>query len=192
MNTPQPRIPASCPSYFKGRYVVSPGDTLYRLSQIFRVRLEALAANNPHIPDPTLLYPGDVLCVPGQIAYPCSVVLAKTGRLPFGSGGVAFANFGPQGAQVISVMATLPPPSFFGQYDLYIAQALFGDIGGFGNQLFPTPESPPTWSTRIDLPTIVSITPETLVEVRPSNSNSGVSGPVLLQGNFRKCDQCGA
>ena len=192
MSRQQPRIPASCPPGFKGRYTVSPGDTMFVLSQIFRVRLEALAANNPHITDPNILYPGDVLCVPGLISYPCSIVLEKQGRVPFGTGGAAFANFGPRGGQVISVMATLPQPSFFGRYDLYVAEAQFPNIGGFGNQLFASPENPPTWATRIELPTVVSITSDTQVFVRPSNSVTGISGPIILQGNFRICDICGA
>ncbi|HYE09157.1 MAG TPA: LysM domain-containing protein, partial [Patescibacteria group bacterium] len=156
-----PRIPKSCPEGFKGRYVVSHGDTLYTLSQIFRVRLEALYSANHHIPNPNLLIPGDVLCVPSLIPIPCCVELQKKGRLPFGTGAAAYANFGPQGGQAISVLATLPDPSYFGNYDIYITTAYFRDIGGFGNQLFPTPESPPTWSTRIDFPTVVSLSYDT-------------------------------
>ncbi|MCX7709844.1 MAG: LysM peptidoglycan-binding domain-containing protein [Clostridia bacterium] len=182
-----PRVPISCPPGFKGRYTVSPGDTMFMLSQMFRTRLEALAANNPHITNPNVLIPGDVLCVPGLIPIPCCVTLNKQGRVPFGTGGVAFANFGPRGGQVVNVLATLPPPSFFGNYDLYIATAFFRDIGGFGNQLFPTREDPPTWATRIELPTVVSLAPDVRVVVQPSNSVSGVSGPVILQGNLGTC-----
>jgi len=81
VNRQNPRIPDSCPEGFKGRYVVSPGDTLFTLSQIFRVRLEALYANNHHIPDPNILYPGDILCVPSQIPIPCCVELQKKTRV---------------------------------------------------------------------------------------------------------------
>lgn len=54
------RVPQICPPAFLGRYIVQPGDTFYNIAQIFRVRLEALAANNPHITDPNIIYPGDV------------------------------------------------------------------------------------------------------------------------------------
>lgn|GEM_PF-1932798 len=190
MNTPVPRIPASCPEGFKGRYVVSPGDTLYTLSQIFRVRLEALYANNPHIPNPNLLFPGDVLCVPSLIPIPCCVELQKRARLPFGTGAVAYANFGPRGGQSVSVLATLPLPSFFGNYDIYITTAFFRDIGGFGNQLFPTREDPPTWSSRIDLPTAVSISSDTRITIQPSNSVTGISGPVIYENTLAGCCRC--
>jgi len=184
-----PRVPSSCPEGFKGRYVVSPGDTFYTLSRIFRVRLEALYANNHHIPNPNLLIPGDVLCVPALVPIPCCVQLQKRGRIPFGTGAVAYANFGPQGGQSISVMATLPPPSYFGNFDIYITTAYFRDIGGFGNQLFPTREEPPTWSSRIDLPTVVSISADTRITIQPSNSITGISGRVIYENTLQGC--CG-
>jgi LysM repeat protein len=186
-----PNTRITCPEGFKGRYVVSPGDTMYTLSRIFRVRLETLAAANPHIKNPNLIVPGDVICVPSLITIPCSVILNKQGRVPFGTGGVAFANFGPRGGQAVSVMATLPPPSFFGNYDIYTATVFFRDIGGFGNELFRTPEEPPTWSSRIELPTAASLSADVEIIVQPSNSISGVSGPVILRNNLSSCNGCG-
>lgn len=182
-----PRIPSSCPEAFKGRYVVSPGDTLFTLSQIFRVRLEALYYANPHITNPNILYPGDVLCVPSFIPIPCCIELQKRGRIPFGTGATAYANFGPRGGQSISVLATLPPPSYFGNYDIYITTAFFRDVGGFGNQLFPTREDPPTWSSRIDLPTVVSLTPDVRITIQPSNSTTGIDGAVIYENTLRQC-----
>jgi len=185
-----PRIPTSCPEGFKGRYVVSPGDTLFTLSQIFRVRLEALYANNHHIPNPNLLIPGDVLCVPALIPIPCCVELQKKVRLPFGTGATAFANFGPRGGQAISVLATLPVPAYFGNFDIYVVTAYFRDIGGFGNELFPTNENPPTWSSRIELPTVVSLSSDVRITIQPSNSVSGLSGAVIYENNLSQCSHC--
>ena len=59
------RVPASCPPGFQGRYTVQPGDTMYVIAQRFGVSLNALIAANPHITNPALIFPGDVLCVPG-------------------------------------------------------------------------------------------------------------------------------
>ena len=188
MTRQMPRVPVTCPTGFKGRYTVSVGDTLFVIAQIFRVTVDTLIAANPHITNPNLIFPGDVLCVPGFIRIPCCVILTKQGRVPFGTGGVAFVNFGPRGGQSISVMATLPQPSFFENYDIYIATAFFRDIGGFGNQLLPTPEDPPTWATRIDLPTVVSLTGDVLVVVQPFSSVTGITGPTILQNNLRTCD----
>jgi LysM repeat protein len=175
------RIPVSCPPGFLGRYTVQPGDTFYNIGQMFRVRLEALAVNNPHIPNPNLIFPGDVLCVPSLISYPCCVILNSAVRVLFGTGGTAFINFAPQGGQAVSITATLPRPGTFGNFDIYTGEILIPDIGGFGNQLFPTPQDPPNWSTRIDIPTAAQITPSSKVIIRPANSITGASGPVILE-----------
>ncbi len=177
-----PRVPLSCPPGFLGRYTVQQGDTFFNISQMFRVRLEALVVNNPHIPNPNLIFPGDVLCVPGLIRYPCCIVLKSLVRVPFGTGGIAFVNFAPQGGQSVSFSATLPEPETFGKFDIYVGEILIPDIGGFGNQLFPTLQTPPNWSTRIDIPTVAQILPNSRVVIRPSNSITGVSGPVILDG----------
>lgn len=182
MSTPQPRIPRQCPPGFLGRYTIVPGDTMYRLSQMFRVRLEALAANNPHIPDANVLYPGDVLCVPGLIRFPQCVPLQPRAALPFGAGGIAFVNFAPQGGQSVSFMGTLPEPNVFGDFDIFIGEIYLPSIGGFGNQLFPGPESPPSWAGRVDLPTAAQVLPNSRAVIRPANSVSGISGPIILEG----------
>lgn len=188
MSDQQPRrVPRSCPPGFQGRYTVQPGDTFFNIAQMFRTRLEALAVNNPHIKDPNIINPGDVLCVPGLIPYPCCIVLKPISqfRLPFGAGAVAFINFAPQGGQAVSFLATLPQPSAFGNFDIYVGEILIPDIGGFGNQLFPTPQDPQTWATRIDLPTAASIAPNSRVVIRPANSNTGVSGDIIFDATIR-------
>lgn len=59
------RFPPDCPEGFLGRYFVIPGDTMSIIAQRFRISTEQLIAVNPHIADPNVLFPGDVLCVPG-------------------------------------------------------------------------------------------------------------------------------
>ncbi|HEY9059467.1 MAG TPA: LysM peptidoglycan-binding domain-containing protein [Pseudobacteroides sp.] len=177
-----PRVPQNCPPAFLGRYTVLPGDTFYTIAQMFRLRIEALAANNPHIPNPNILFPGDVLCVPGMIPYPCCISLQPQGRVPFGTGGVAYIGFAPRGGQGVSFMATLPRPGFFGNYNMYTGDIFIPDIGGFGNEMFPTPQDPPTWSTRVELPTAASIVPNSRVAIGTSNSITGATGPVILEG----------
>jgi hypothetical protein len=102
--------------------------------------------------------------------------------VPFGTGGVAFINFAPQGGQSVNIAGTLPQPQTFGNFDIYLGEIRIPDIGGFGNQLFPTPQNPPNWSTRIDIPTVAQISPNSRVLVYPSNSRTGASGPVVLEG----------
>ena len=59
------RVPTSCPPGFKGRYTVREGDSMFKIAQRFGVTLDALIAANPHITNPKVIIPGDVLCVPG-------------------------------------------------------------------------------------------------------------------------------
>lgn len=185
MNRQQPRVPQNCPPAFLGRYTVLPGDTFFNIAQMFRVRIEALAVNNPHIPNPNVIFPGDILCVPGLIPFPCCTILLPQGRVPHGTGGVAYVNFAPRGGQSVSFMVTLPEPTIFGNFDIYTGEISIPGIGGFGNQLFATPEDPPTWSARVDLPTVASVTPNSHVVIRPFNSLTGVSGPIILEGIIR-------
>ncbi|MTI94766.1 MAG: LysM peptidoglycan-binding domain-containing protein [Firmicutes bacterium] len=65
-----PRVPKHCPPGFMGRYTVVPGDTMFFIAQRFGVSLDALIAANPHIPNPNLIFPGDVLCVPQKFPPP--------------------------------------------------------------------------------------------------------------------------
>lgn len=65
-----PRVPVHCPPGFTGRYTVVPGDTMFFIAQRFGVSLNALIAANPHITNPNLIFPGDVLCVPPKFPPP--------------------------------------------------------------------------------------------------------------------------
>ncbi len=59
------RYPQDCPEGFISRYFVVAGDTMTIIARYFGTTKEELIAANPHIADPEVLYPGDVLCVPG-------------------------------------------------------------------------------------------------------------------------------
>ena len=58
------RVPTSCPPGFQGRYTVKSGDTMFLIAQRFGVTLQSLINANPHITNPNLIFPCDVLCVP--------------------------------------------------------------------------------------------------------------------------------
>ena len=179
---PMRRIPPTCSPAFQGRYTVQPGDTFYSISMMFRVRLEALAVNNPHITDPNVLYPGDVLCVPGLIVYPCCVMMNARIRVPFGTSGTAMITFAPHGGQAVLFSATLPQPESLGSFDTYLGEITLPGIGTFGSQLFPTPLDLPTWSARIELPTVASVSPGSRVMIMPYSLLTGAAGPVVLDG----------
>lgn len=45
-------------------YTVQPGDSMFLIAQRFGISLEALIAANPQIPNPNLIFPGQIVCVP--------------------------------------------------------------------------------------------------------------------------------
>lgn len=63
------RMPVPCPGGF--HYTVQTGDSMYSIAQKFNVSLEDLIAANPQIKDPNLIYPGEVLCIPGRPVAHC-------------------------------------------------------------------------------------------------------------------------
>ncbi|WP_350342866.1 LysM peptidoglycan-binding domain-containing protein [Proteinivorax tanatarense] len=62
------RIPTTCPAGFEGRYIVKTGDSMYFIAQRCGVSVQALINANPHISNPNVIYPCDVLCVPPRCA----------------------------------------------------------------------------------------------------------------------------
>ncbi len=46
-------------------YTVQPGDSMWSIARKFGVPLDALIRANPQIPNPSLIFPGQIVCVPG-------------------------------------------------------------------------------------------------------------------------------
>ena len=55
--------PTTCPPGTFS-YTVQPGDSMWKIAQRFGVPLDALIAANPQIPNPSLIFPGQIVCVP--------------------------------------------------------------------------------------------------------------------------------
>ena len=58
------RKPVKCQPGFNNRLEVQRGDTIFSIAKMFNVSAAQLIAANPHIPNPNILFPGDILCVP--------------------------------------------------------------------------------------------------------------------------------
>ena len=76
MANQQPRVPTSCPVGFTERYTIVSGDTLFKIAQRYGINVATLVAANPHITNPDLIYPGDVICVPTAPEVPAPEVPA--------------------------------------------------------------------------------------------------------------------
>lgn len=146
-------------------------------------------SRQPAIPNPNVIFPGDVLCVPGVLQLPCCVVLSPTAGAPAGIAGAAFAHRDLSGTQAVGIIASLPLPSTLGNFDIYGAEVFIPVIGGFGFQLFKVSEEPLAWGGLISRPAAAFLTPGTRVTVRPGNSVTGVSGAIVLEGTLSRCFQ---
>jgi LysM repeat protein len=185
-----PRVPVKCPPGFLGRYTVQPGDTMFKIAMMYRVRLDILIAKNPHISNPSLIFPGDVLCVPAQIPIPCCIILKQQVPQPLGIGAVAFVHFNFGSTESVSILANLPAPSTFRNFDTYFGEVSIPDIGTFGNLLFPTAELTPTYALTLDFTTAVQLTAASTVVIRPGLLQTSLSGPVILAASLGECKNC--
>ncbi|NLJ81374.1 MAG: SafA/ExsA family spore coat assembly protein [Firmicutes bacterium] len=61
--------PSGCPAG-TFPYTVRQGDSMWLIAQRFGVSLSALIAANPQIPDPSRIFPGQIVCVPAAMPPP--------------------------------------------------------------------------------------------------------------------------
>lgn len=72
------------------KYVVKPGDTLYKISQKAGVRIPLLLASNPQIQNPGQLEPGQTMVIP-ELGKPAKGSVPETGK-PVQDGKVSVAS----------------------------------------------------------------------------------------------------
>ncbi|GAB7387473.1 hypothetical protein BSNK01_13100 [Bacillaceae bacterium] len=51
-------------------YIVKKGDTMYKIAKKYGVSLNALIRANPHIPNPSLIFPGQIVYIPLKKDHP--------------------------------------------------------------------------------------------------------------------------
>lgn len=183
-----PRIPNQCPPGFF-RYTVVPGDTIFLLSRQLGVDDGLIIANNPHIQDPALIFPGDVLCLPIPVAFPCCALLHPAPDLPQGAQGTVLVRQLAAGQQAVSTLAVdLPAPSALGDFDAYEVLVDIVGIGAFVSLMAQAQQVPPTWADTISIPRPVLFAGAEII-VRPTNTETGASGDPVLTGDLSECAQ---
>lgn len=190
MRVRRSRVPSSCPVGFQDQYTVVQGDTMFLIAERLGISLNALIKANPHIANPNLIFPGDVLCVPFQLMFPCCVILDPANSdppVPAEARGVALIRLVDEGQKhSLSILAVdLPLPGEFGNFDMYEGFVEIPDIGGFGFPLLPTTEASSEWAGTLTIGPF--LTPPTTVQVRLANFSTGASGQVVLEGSLDNC-----
>lgn len=114
------RYPQDCPEGFLSRYFVISGDTMSIIAQYFGTTKDELIALNPHITDPNVLYPGDVLCVPG-FRKPAACPTNFQGRYEVKDGDTMFSiaqEFNISEEELIAANPHIPNPLFIFPFDV--------------------------------------------------------------------------
>jgi len=106
-----PPPPCDCAGKF---YRVKPGDTLYNIAQRFGISLDAIIRANPQIPDPDLIYPGQVICVPGVYRREYCIILTPERYVHPDCGGICWIKMKERHTEVLVLATRLPDPSTYG------------------------------------------------------------------------------
>ncbi|HHW40984.1 MAG TPA: SafA/ExsA family spore coat assembly protein [Syntrophomonadaceae bacterium] len=106
-----PPPPCDCAGKF---YRVKPGDTLYNIAQRFGISLDAIIRANPQIPDPNLIYPGQVICVPGVYRREYCIILTPERYVHPDCGGICWIKTKDRHTEVLVLATGLPDPSTYG------------------------------------------------------------------------------
>ncbi|HRX21607.1 MAG TPA: LysM peptidoglycan-binding domain-containing protein [Syntrophomonadaceae bacterium] len=185
MNMNNSLFPGYCLEGFYGHYTAAAEDSTALLASLFSVSEEDLLRANPHITSTGNLQAGTKIHIPGLIPFPAGILFGLADKeLSFANGGGAFIHLSPEGGQSVSVIVTLPASSYFGAYDLYVVEVMVTSNNIFEGQLFATPDDPPCWAARVDLPFLTSLSPESRILIRPFNSLSGEAGEIILAIDF--------
>ncbi|QNO13970.1 LysM peptidoglycan-binding domain-containing protein [Alkalicella caledoniensis] len=180
---PKPCPPTECPEGFF-RYTVRPGDTIFFIARRLGVDQGLIIANNP-LPDPSLIFPGQVLCVPIPISFPCTVELLPLPETPPTIRGEVLVERTVTGQHQATITArNLVPPSVFGDFDAYVGEVAIEGIGVFGVVLTEPQTNIQVGFITFPRPVLYA---GAVVTVRPINTQTAVEGPPILQRDLSQC-----
>lgn len=189
--TPTGATPVCGPACQGGIYTVQPGDTMFSVAARLNVPLDQLIACNPQVPNPTLIFPGQRLCIPGAapVRVPCCAVLTQVQPRPGSNAlGVALVRRlllpGPNNFAVTVAAHDLPNPQDLDDFNAYEGVVVQGGVE-FRFRLQATTETPPTWAGTLN--NLPPLTAAATVLVRPFNTQTGGSGAALLTGSLSAC-----
>lgn len=182
---PQPgegRVPEDCPEGYD-RYTVKKGDTVSNIAKQIGVPIDLIIANNPHIPDPSIIFPGDVLCIPIPLKFPCCTILNSVNdglQDTFGSALVQRLKSSQHLLVITGIY--LPDPKNLGNFNMYDGFVGIPGIGGYGFGLTPIAYKADTWIGQIIIPPLLSAGNQ--IYIIPVNSAAGISGRPILSGKL--------
>lgn len=171
-------------------HIVQPGDTLSAIARRFGISLQVLLQANPQIIDPNLIFVGQPICIPIILVFPCCIVLQPTanGAVLGAIGGVTLIERVNARFRITFAGVALPSPRTLGNFDSYVGSLVFREEQ-FSALLAPAQrlQQPAVWAGARLLPPGISPDAGALVEIRPFNAITGVSGSAILRARVSQC-----
>ncbi len=173
-----------CP---RGRLrIVRPGDTLFLIAREVGVPLNTLIEANYFLPDPTLVFPGEQICIPLVVPTACCLVLERIVENNFDFRGVSLIEPADNAGRVTVTGVGLPAPGVFGNFDTYLGSLIFREI----ERLIPLkrvaiPQQPLVWTgaKNVEVPPLGA----NIIVVFPFNTKTEDRGPDVLRGSVINC-----
>jgi hypothetical protein len=166
---------------------------MFLIAQRFGVSLQALINANPQITNPNLIFPCDVLCVPGhppphKFKPPCCLLLTLVKPIPGSDAmGTALIQNLVINQQAVSVLVgRVPLPSQVGPFNAHEVVIVVPSVATFRFTLTQVQVSPTLFAGTINLDP-GTLTADTMIRVRPLNTKTGVFGDTLLSGILKNC-----
>lgn len=171
-----------CP---RGRLrTVRQGETLFLIAREVGVPLSTLIEANAFLPDPTLIFPGEQICIPQVITRACCLILepaVQNGNFR----GVALIEPTVNGGRITISAVGLPSPSTFGNFNTYLGSLVFREIERLIELERVTANQQTVWTgaRTVDVPPLGA----NLEVVFPFNSQTDERGPDVLRGLVINC-----
>lgn len=160
--------------------------TLFLIAQELNIPLNDLIEANYFLPDPTLVFPGEQICIPFIVPKACCLVLELVVKHNYNFRGVSLIEPINNGGRITVAAVDLPAPTVFGDFDTYLASLVFREI----ERLIPLkrvtiPQQPFLWTKvrTIEVPPLAA----NLIVVFPFNTKTEDRGPDILRSLVINC-----
>jgi LysM repeat protein len=168
---------------------------MYQIARNYQMDLNQLLEANPHIAHPSLIVPGDVLCIPKIKFSPYCTILQPVKEEFSISSGTALVSKTPKYEKSVSIIAVLPElkalDGDYKEYEVYLIYATPTDQRALNKPLHKVPETPNTWAATIDLtPSDIREIPRNVRIVISATKTEYPEPPpgdmIILEGNISR------
>lgn len=166
---------------------IQPGETLFLIARELGIPLTVLIEANFWLPDPSLIFPGEQICIPLIVPTACCLILEPAVEANnFNFRGVSLIEPQDSGGRITITAVGLPEPTTFGDFNTYLGSLVFREI----EELIPLErvaiaQQPILWAgaRNVEVPPLAA----NLVVVFPFNTQTEERGPDVLRGLVINC-----